>query len=630
MVKQGTWIRKANNAPTVVFIHGINSSDECWRNQANGAYWPDLLKENDTLSSLGIYSFSYQTNLFSGNYRLGDVVDSLKENLLLDDVIEYPQVVFVCHSMGGIIARRYLVQEQTYSLKEKKVKEVGLFLVASPSLGSNYANLLNEFARILNHTQADALRFSQNNTWLNDLDRDFLKLNQRGDLFTIKGKELVEDKFRFGRLQLPFFSQVVEPFSGARYFGDSLKVPDSDHFTIAKPDSKDAIQHRLLCQFIKDNLTLSGVTDNVTNKTKSDDTKPDNKFFPNIPTPNYIDLLGRDNEISKIKNALVESKGNKIVGISGLGGTGKTAVAIEVARSFRELGFQKIVWQTASSASAKSLQEASRMTFEKVLDEIAKQLSRRDLLILQGEDRKRRTLEILSNERVLLVLDNMETSGEPQAEIAEKLSQILGNSKLLLTSRRRFQTLETDIFDYHLRGLGKEAGIELIKETASQKNISALQNSDLEPLIDLTGNDRMGYSPLAVKFIVGQRGHQDQKEISRKLENIRLPQNDEELNDQNLFSRFWSRIFSESYQLMNKADETLFSILVALDPSHGTSHDTIYKMLNSSLTQDEIDRAISHTWELSLLERENQLNKPLYSMHLLTNRFFVKMLKKYS
>ena len=42
------------------------------------------------------------------------------------------------------------------------------------------------------------------------------------------------------------------------------------------------------------------------------------------------------------------------------------------------------------------------------------------------------------------------------------------------------------------------------------------------------------------------------------------------------------------------------------------------------------DRAISHTWELSLLERENQLNKPLYSMHLLTNRFFVKMLKKYS
>ena len=81
---------------------------------------------------------------------------------------------------------------------------------------------------------------------------------------------------------------------------------------------------------------------------------------------------------------------------------------------------------------------------------------------------------------------------------------------------------------------------------------------------------------------------------------------------------------------MNKADETLFSILVALDPSHGTSHDTIYKMLNSSLTQDEIDRAISHTWELSLLERENQLNKPLYSMHLLTNRFFVKMLKKYS
>jgi pimeloyl-ACP methyl ester carboxylesterase len=624
------WIRRPQNDLTVVFIHGINSSEECWRNKATGAYWPYLLKENDDLSSLGIYSFSYQTNLFSGTYNLDDVVGSLKEYLLLDGVIEYPRVVFVCHSMGGIVARRYLVQQENYDLKEKGVKEVGLFLVASPSLGAEYANLFKEFAKILNHSQADALRFSQNNTWLNALDQDFLRLNRRSASLTIRGKELVEAQFRLLGFRLPM-RQVVEPFSGARYFTDPYTVPNSDHFTIAKPESREAIQHRLLCRFIRENFPSAIIP--VPSSPPGSQAEPDDRnLFINIPTPNYLDLLGRQNELDTIKDALGDSNGRRIVGISGLGGTGKTAVAIEVARAFRELGFQNIVWQTASSASAKSLQE-SRMTFKKVLDEIAQQLDRSDLMAVQGEERERRTRKLLSDERILVVLDNMETSGEPQSQIAENLSRILGNSKLLMTSRRRFETLETDIFDCHLRGLGKEAGIELIQQTASQRNISVLQDSDLEPLIDLTGNDRMGYSPLAVKFIVGQRGHREQREILSNLENIRLPQKEEDVNDNNLFSRFWSRIFSESYQLMQTPDQTLFSILVYLDPSHGTSHDTICEMLNNlSLTQDEIDGAIAHTWYLSLLEieRKEQQNKPLYSMHLLTNRFFAQMLKKYS
>ena len=44
--------------------------------------------------------------------------------------------------------------------------------------------------------------------------------------------------------------QVVRTFSGARYFGEPYKVPDSDHFSIAKVDGPMAIQHRLLRQFI--------------------------------------------------------------------------------------------------------------------------------------------------------------------------------------------------------------------------------------------------------------------------------------------------------------------------------------------------------------------------------------------
>ncbi|WP_414755832.1 AAA-like domain-containing protein [Anabaena sp. CCY 9910] len=136
-------------------------------------------------------------------------------------------------------------------LVERGLNRIGLFLVASPSLGSDYANMLGLLSSVMGHTQASALRFSQSNVWLNDLDKDFINLKGNKDL-QIKGKELIEDLPLYGKGFIK--KQIVEPFSGAKYFGNSFKVPGSDHSTIATPANKDAVQHRLLVQFIKEFL----------------------------------------------------------------------------------------------------------------------------------------------------------------------------------------------------------------------------------------------------------------------------------------------------------------------------------------------------------------------------------------
>jgi len=243
---QGEWIRKPKAGTSIVFVHGILSSGEtCWRHE-NNSYWPELLKNESEFEPAGIYVFTYQTDLFSGTYRLGDIVDALKEHMRLDDVLKSERIIFVCHSMGGIVVRKFLV-ERTVDLIERKT-EIGLFLVASPSLGSSYANWLSPLAKILGHMQADVLRFGQDNAWLNDLDKEFINLKEAGKL-KIKGLELTEDKFVL--LKKWWRKQIVEPFAGARYFGEPYKVPLSDHFSIAKPDGKDAIQHRKLCEFIR-------------------------------------------------------------------------------------------------------------------------------------------------------------------------------------------------------------------------------------------------------------------------------------------------------------------------------------------------------------------------------------------
>lgn len=216
--------------------------------------WPELVASS--FPQLAVCTVSYNTEVFSGHYSISDVADSLYERLLQDNVLE-PQrkLIFVCHSMGGLVVRRMLVERRD-SLAQLEVR-IGLFLVASPSLGADYAKWLSPIARFLGHTQADALRFSEANLWLNDLDRDFDRLLER-KVPKIVGRELIEDRL----VVLPWlwlFPRVVPAFSGARYFPEPLKIARSDHFSIATPDGQDSLQHGALCRLVHEVTGLSRV-----------------------------------------------------------------------------------------------------------------------------------------------------------------------------------------------------------------------------------------------------------------------------------------------------------------------------------------------------------------------------------
>ncbi|BBL72575.1 esterase/lipase family protein [Methylogaea oryzae] len=268
---KGQWIQQSENDTTVIFVHGIlSSSEKCWTHE-NNTYWPQLLNEEPDLDGIGIYTFSYATGIFSKEYQLGDIVDALKEHLRLDNVLENnKQLIFVCHSMGGIVVRKFIVDRQL-DLIDKAIK-LALFLVASPSLGSQYANWIVYLATAfkIRHAQAESLRFARDNTWLNDLDKNFQNLKE-GSLFDIKGKELIEDRSLI--LKNWIGKPIVESFSGAKYFGEPVKIPDSDHSTIAKPSDRNAFQHRLLCKFI--NEQKSGAVTTTTQSHTLGSTAPD-------------------------------------------------------------------------------------------------------------------------------------------------------------------------------------------------------------------------------------------------------------------------------------------------------------------------------------------------------------------
>jgi tetratricopeptide (TPR) repeat protein len=336
----GEWIRNARGDTSVVFVHGILAKENwSWRH-VNRTYWPELLAQEQELEGLNVYVFSYRTGIFSGTYQLGDVVDALKERMRLDGLLDSKRLVFVCHSMGGIVVRRFIVVRQM-DFKERQT-QLGLFMVASPSLGSSYANLLTYLGRALGirNAQAEALRFAQDNAWLNDLDKDFINLKET-DALAIKGKELVEDNFIV--IKRWWRRQVVEPFSGARYFGESYKVEGSDHSSIAAPENGKAIQHQLLCRFIREMLAEPI---SVIQKSKSRDAghHPSMVFaLPGThrPNPHFT-------QRSEVHTALYALQPGDVLVLHGLGGVGKTQHAVQYAHEQRDR-YRQILWASAES-----------------------------------------------------------------------------------------------------------------------------------------------------------------------------------------------------------------------------------------------------------------------------------------
>lgn len=345
----------------------------------------------------------------------------------------------------------------------------------------------------------------------------------------------------------------------------------------------------------------------------------------NLPSQGYRELLGREDYIDRIVDALNDPYGRRVISIDGMGGIGKTALAREVAENSLSRDFDEVVWLTASTRES-----SEQMTFETVLDGISRQLNESSLLKLEGEARINKMREILNSKRVLIVLDNMETAKEPQNSIAEKLFSVLASSKAILTSRHRFRNMENDICSFHIGGVSKEIALQLIKDTAIEKNMPTVlevNENELEPIIDATGNIDAGYSPMALKFIVGQLEKYDPDEILKYVKNVRLIDSYEESSDRNEFRLFWQHIFLKSLRLLSPLDRKFMYITTRmLEPNIGTGREDVIR-ISMGLTEEDFLQVRESTWRVLFLEIGHQGLRKRFYLHRLTFTFFSNIIQ---
>lgn len=327
MIENNTWhIFDSTTDTAFVFVHGFfSSSKSCWTNTKSDVFWPDLITQDSRIPKVSIFLGGYFTDADSGTYGVrecsGELFDALRRQSQNGEKapLSFKKIVFICHSLGGIVVR-YMLECYREHFSEHKI---GLVLMASPSIGSDYADRLFKVAAFYRNRTGQQLRM--NSEILTDLDgrfKSFINSRPHDTFFGIEGVEHVGLlHFRW----LPGFEPIVLDHSASRYFSDKKIIPKASHSSIVKPPNLNHGSHCLLVDFL--NNTYFPKTGHPTITPLSIESPPTSDLFTQGP---LFDIYDESCEPYYLKRSIDEQVSSDFnfssFWIYGPSGAGKTSI----------------------------------------------------------------------------------------------------------------------------------------------------------------------------------------------------------------------------------------------------------------------------------------------------------------
>ncbi|MEH1904462.1 MAG: tetratricopeptide repeat protein [Nostoc sp.] len=325
--------------------------------------------------------------------------------------------------------------------------------------------------------------------------------------------------------------------------------------------------------------------------------------------PRYNDVfVGRKEEIARCMDALSPEERGWGVAIDGIGGMGKTALALEVAHLARKQALfdaylfvsAKTTWLSTEGVRPETLALSSLDSFCR---EFAKGLGQADIVkMTDATERRRALLDALRGRRTLLIWDNLETlNAEERDMIAEFVRKLPTPNKAIITSRRRTGESAVTIRLDHL--LEAEA-LELMREKGKSHPRLDQELNATKPEILTALYQASGGNPLALDWTLGQVAHKGYS-ISVALERLRDAAKSEDL---------YGFLFADAAKTLSEKDRTVLSALVVfLTPAK-----TAALVDATDIVITEIQVSLERLVTLSLV---NDLDGERFGLHPLTRTY---------
>ncbi len=241
----------------------------------------------------------------------------------------------------------------------------------------------------------------------------------------------------------------------------------------------------------------------ILKEAKSENSNSADKPTPTskIPEIDCVLFVGREDQIKEVVNSLLNER-VYIVAIDGIGGVGKSTLALEVIKEIKTgKYFDAIIWLSAKKeemtlAGIRSISNNDKLVNLDVLfNEIFDVFDETQFKEYNFETRQKKIKQLLSSFHTLIVIDNLETIDDKKLRDFLVDNDFPKESKVLITSRERLGQLERVIM---LKEFSRAESERYVVSQLEHLSYGKVLSQDLMSLI----YGKTGGIPLALKLIV--------------------------------------------------------------------------------------------------------------------------------
>ncbi len=338
----------------VIFVHGLTGNPiTTWTSvgtlEPEGDYWPNWLVTD--LPHVNFYALGYPASLFAQWAKKEmNLYERAKHSLELLAGYELGKrpLVFVCHSLGGLLVKQMLrtaIESSEETWRRISDRCIAILFLATPHSGSSLANLLHVFSGCFSSHHVEKLK--KDSSELEELNESFRAFCSRREIDVTVYYEM----HKTGK-----FAIVVDKESADPGLTGVMPIPvDASHQNICSPENRHSLIYVSIRQRLQKLVPSPIVSKLKPSKIFEGDELEASSYSDRRDLQTKMIAAGREHEYSFANNS--QNRFARSFVKSGL----KTAAAhlhthllAEIEQRFQSLIFHPLICKNADDAAVAS------------------------------------------------------------------------------------------------------------------------------------------------------------------------------------------------------------------------------------------------------------------------------------